>query len=300
MALSHFLFLLKFFLIISGTNISVLGCYTSIFSFGVSLVDTGSNFHDKPNRSPYCHLPYGQAYFQRATCCASDGRLIIDYIAQELGLPLVPPYLGKEGVNFQEGVNFAVIGATALDTNFFDEIGITYPTNYSLGAQLELFKKFLSSQCDPSSSNRNKDDYDPLTGCLNWLNNFSEYHNKFLQQELDRVRKLHPHANIIYADNYNAAMQIYRSPSQLGFQKGALSTCCGGGGPYNYNNSAQCGSLGSSVCEEPSLHVSWDGTHLTEAAYGSIANGLLRGLFTVPRMNTLCLSGLPKIGEFPN
>jgi hypothetical protein len=61
-----------------------------------------------------------------------------------------------------------------------------------------------------------KEEYDPETGCLTWLNKFSEYHNEELQKELTRIQALYPHTTIIYADYYNAAMRLYRSPTQYG------------------------------------------------------------------------------------
>lgn len=59
-------------------------------------------------------------------------------------------------------------------------------------------------------------DYDPKTGCLSWLNELAIYHNELLQKELSRVRGLYPHAALIYADYYNAAMRFYLSPTQFG------------------------------------------------------------------------------------
>jgi phospholipase/lecithinase/hemolysin len=61
-----------------------------------------------------------------------------------------------------------------------------------------------------------KEEYDSETGCLTWLNKFSEYHNDQLQKELTRIQALHPRTNIIYADYYNIAMRFYRSPTQFG------------------------------------------------------------------------------------
>lgn len=58
--------------------------------------------------------------------------------------------------------------------------------------------------------------------------------------------------------------------------------CCGGGGPYNYNASASCGLPGAIQCTEPNSHVSWDGIHLTEAAYHYIANGWIKGPYAYP------------------
>ena len=67
-----------------------------------------------------------------------------------------------------------------------------------------------------------------------------------------------------------------------GFFNGTLTACCGGGGPYNFNNSARCGHTGSKACNDPCAHVNWDGIHLTEAAYRHIAKGLISGPFSTP------------------
>ena len=60
------------------------------------------------------------------------------------------PYLGiKNGDvkdwNTQQGVNFAVAGATALDGVFFEEKGfdVEEAAYYSLRVQLDWFKEFL-------------------------------------------------------------------------------------------------------------------------------------------------------------
>ncbi|XP_058095674.1 GDSL esterase/lipase At1g31550-like [Magnolia sinica] len=357
------------FLTFSTTH-SVLDCYTSIFSFGDSLADTGNSVRESIYTSYVGNFPYVETYFHRPTGRYSDGRLIVDFIAEELGLPYLPPYLGSSSdSNFRQGVNFAVGGATALDAAFFRERGISNElTNNSLGIQLGWFKDLLPSLCpNPSgcgdilkrsvvlvgeiggndynhpllqrrsfeevqtfvplvinaigsavdtlikygartlvvpgnlpmgcsaaclavSESKRKEDYDPLTGCLTYLNEFAEYHNRLLLQELDRLRAQHPHATIIYADYYNAAMRFYRSPYHFGFYDGALTACCGGGGPYNFNMTAMCGFHGATVCDNPSSHVAWDGIHLTEAAHRLIADGLIRGPFFSPSITTPCLS----------
>ncbi|CAH9081237.1 unnamed protein product [Cuscuta epithymum] len=159
-----------------------------------------------------------------------------------------------------------------------------------LGAQTLIVPGNLPIGCSAAYlthfSTTNNKDYDAKTGCLNWLNDFSRYHNQLLQDELGRLRQLHPNANIIYADYYNAAMRIYRAPSKFGF-KSTTSACCGGEGPYHYNFSVRCGREGSTVCGDPSTYVSWDGIHLTESAYYEIARGLLEGPYTIPRLNEL-------------
>ncbi|CAL9123944.1 unnamed protein product, partial [Musa textilis] len=136
--------------------ILVAGCYISIFSFGDSIADTGngirSNQFDLVGR-----FPYGETFFHHPTGRYSDGRLIIDFIAQAIGLPLVRPYLAgtDDGEDFRCGANFAVGGATALDKEYFMSKGMdVYWTNNSLSIQLESFKQLLPSLCSTDCSNR--------------------------------------------------------------------------------------------------------------------------------------------------
>ncbi|CAH8353514.1 unnamed protein product [Eruca vesicaria subsp. sativa] len=83
---------------------------------------------------------------------SSNGRIIIDFIAEFLGFPLVPPFYGSQNANFENGVNFAVGGATALERSFIEERGIHFAyTNVSLGVQLKSFKDALPKLCGSPS-----------------------------------------------------------------------------------------------------------------------------------------------------
>lgn len=90
----------------------------------------------------------------------------------------------------------------------------------NLGAVTFMVPGYLPIGCSSAYlaqfESANKEDYDPLTGCLNWLNEFAQTHNERLQIELNRIQQLSPHATIIYADFYNAAMPFYRSPKNFG------------------------------------------------------------------------------------
>ncbi|XP_042397328.1 sinapine esterase-like [Zingiber officinale] len=130
-----------------------LGCYTSIFSFGASVADTGNFLILTGNSSLAGRLPYGETFFHHPTGRFSDGRLIIDFIAQAMGLPLVKPYLGGGGAeDFRHGANFAVAGATALDVDYFLSRGIeNLSSNNSLSVQLRWFEQLLPSLCSSAS-----------------------------------------------------------------------------------------------------------------------------------------------------
>ncbi|MED6195217.1 hypothetical protein PIB30_035913 [Stylosanthes scabra] len=357
--------------------------YTAIYSFGDSIADTGNIYYDTEYISPSIYTvrnpPYGETFFHHPTGRFSDGRLIIDFLAEQIGVPLLKPYLGiKNGKikdwNSLEGVNFAFGGATALDISFFIEKGIydvVVPTNYSMGVQLDCFMELLPSICYNSSSgckevlgrslfvvgeiggndfnylfqlgktieeartyvplvinkiswainklidlgaqtlvvpgnfaigctffyltnfpSRDLEDYDG-TGCLKSFNNFADYYNKQLLGELNRLQELHSGVTIIYEDYYHATLQLYQSPSQFGFTKSILDSCCPLVNANNHNVAAKhCGEPGLITCNDPSQYISWDGVHLTEAAYKWIAKDLLQGPFTNPKIRISCDSDM--------
>ncbi|KAK5834372.1 hypothetical protein F383_29871 [Gossypium arboreum] len=351
------------FVIIVSIIQPVNGCFTSIFSFGDSLTDTGNlleiSLLESNKLPPSAFPPNGRTFFHHPSGRRCDGRLVIDFLAEALGIPfLQPSYTTKVGrlQKFQKGMNFAVAGATALNSSFLQENGIyNRSTNISLGDELNSFKHLLPSLCSSSADCKkllrnslivmgviggndyshafreknneaarkfvplvvhtiasaihelielgamtflvpgnfpigcspelltnyqgsNKDKYDPLTGCLTWLNQFSQHHNELLRTELEKLRNRHPDINIVYADYYNIAMRFYHSPKQFGFKE-TLKACCGIGGLYNYNSSRSCGypPLKSS-CNDPSSYISWDGIHYTEAANKWLANVVFEDL----------------------
>ncbi|RLN09493.1 acetylajmalan esterase-like [Panicum miliaceum] len=123
---------------------AVVDGITTIYNFGDSLSDTGNLLREgAAGMLQYTTAPpYGSA-IGGATGRCSDGYLMIDFLAKDLGLPLLNPYLDK-GADFAHGVNFAVAGATALDAAAFARRGVFVPhTNSSLAVQLQRFKDFM-------------------------------------------------------------------------------------------------------------------------------------------------------------
>jgi len=124
-------------------------------------------------------------------------------------------------------------------------------------------------------------DYDGL-GCLKKFNDLSTNHNSQLKAQLASLQAKYPSARIMYADFYSGVYDMVRSPGSYGFST-AFQTCCGaGGGKFNYQNSARCGMSGAAACSNPAAHLSWDGIHLTEAAYKQITDGWLSGAYCSP------------------
>ncbi|XP_006644441.2 GDSL esterase/lipase At1g28600-like [Oryza brachyantha] len=351
-------------LLLPAAQGSAAPCYPRVFSFGDSLADTGNIafLYGNDTRRPSLWPPYGETFFHRATGRCSNGRLIVDFIAEALGLPFVRPYWsGQTAEDFAHGANFAVGGATALGPDFFRARGMpvrngtvhldmemkwfrdllhllcpaglagckdmmnqslflvgeiggndynhpllngvsitkirSFPPSViakissiiteliGLGAKTLVVPGNLPIGCIPNYlrifMSDKQEDYEPQTGCLRWMNEFSQYHNKLLLDELEKLRKLHPNVTIIYADYYGAAMEIFLSPEHFGIED-PLVACCGGEGPYGVSADARCGTGEYKVCDDPEKYASWDGHHPTEAAYKAMAVGLVRGSHTQP------------------
>ncbi|KAL5786520.1 hypothetical protein ACOSQ2_008912 [Xanthoceras sorbifolium] len=88
---------------------------SAFFIFGDSTVDPGNNNYINTipeNQANY--KPYGKnGFFQLPTGRFSDGRVIVDFIAEYAKLPLIPPFL-EPSADYTNGANFASGGAGVL------------------------------------------------------------------------------------------------------------------------------------------------------------------------------------------
>ncbi|XP_020680858.1 GDSL esterase/lipase At3g26430 [Dendrobium catenatum] len=87
--------------------------FPAIFNFGDSNSDTGGLSAAFGPAPP----PNGETFFGQPSGRYSDGRLIVDFIAESLGLPLLSAYLNSIGTNFSHGANFATAGSTIRRQN---------------------------------------------------------------------------------------------------------------------------------------------------------------------------------------
>ncbi|KAL8038751.1 hypothetical protein ABFX02_11G128100 [Erythranthe guttata] len=112
--------------------------FPAIYNFGDSNSDTGGMSAAFGPIPP----PYGQDFFHGPAGRESDGRLIIDFIAEYLGLPYLSSYLDSLGTNFRHGANFAAGGSTIRRQNeTIYENGIS---PFSLDIQVTNFDQFKS------------------------------------------------------------------------------------------------------------------------------------------------------------
>jgi hypothetical protein len=70
---------IKLFLLLATIRGVVGQCYTSIFGFGDSLVDTGNIYFLDAEQLGCLLPPYGDTYFHHPTGRCTDGRQVIDF-----------------------------------------------------------------------------------------------------------------------------------------------------------------------------------------------------------------------------
>ncbi|TVU37546.1 hypothetical protein EJB05_10866, partial [Eragrostis curvula] len=118
------------------------GCrFARLFSFGDSITDNGNWLRYVSSPGGVASSPYGDTFFRRPTGRFCDGRIIIDYVADALGLPFLTPYLaGNSSRDFANGANFAVGGATALGKDYFTAKNVDDGFTPSLQGQVTWFK----------------------------------------------------------------------------------------------------------------------------------------------------------------
>ncbi|XP_048547624.1 GDSL esterase/lipase At2g27360-like [Triticum urartu] len=352
--------------VLLNADVALCGCsYKRFFAFGDSLIDTGNFVYTIGNGpSPLKELPFGMTFLKHPSGRISDGRVVVDFYAEALGLPLLPPSIPEEATGqFPTGANFAVFGSTALPPEYFKtKYNFTVNPPSTLDRQLASFKKVLARIApgdvatrallneslvlvgeiggndynfwfgNPSKPRETPEEYLPdvvahigaavqevidlgartivvpgnfpigcvpaylsahqsnVTAdydefhCLKWYNEFSQKHNRALQQELARLRSKNPGVKVVYADYYGAAMQFVQKPQAYGIAD-PLVACCGGNGPYHTGGA--CNNQ-TKLWGSPDGFASWDGLHMTEKAYKIVSDGVLNGPFADTPLLHLC------------
>ncbi|XVE60327.1 hypothetical protein DITRI_Ditri05aG0120100 [Diplodiscus trichospermus] len=142
-AISHFFFMLVLLqaqdTILNPVVYAEEHCdFPAIFNLGDSNSDTGgyAAAFDPPTS------PYGETYFHMPAGRFSDGRLIIDFIAEAFGLPFINAYLDSLGTDFSHGINFATAASTIRLPDSIIPNGGFSP--FYLDVQYSQFEQFKS------------------------------------------------------------------------------------------------------------------------------------------------------------
>lgn len=126
----------------SATSATPSCSFPALYNFGDSNSDTGGiSAAFEPIQAPY-----GEAFFHKPSGRDSDGRLIVDFIAERIGLPYLSAYLNTLGTSYRHGANFATGGSTIGKPNeTIFEYGIS---PFFLEMQIAQFNQFKARSRD--------------------------------------------------------------------------------------------------------------------------------------------------------
>ncbi|GLT35043.1 hypothetical protein SLA2020_095270 [Shorea laevis] len=113
-------------LLLLAPSVVVAACSSNhaaaIFVFGDSIFDAGNNRFNKNCTAQADFPPYGSSFFHRPTGRFTNGRTVVDFISQFIGIDLQKPYLevhfeflnGTRKQYPTNGINFASAGSGVL------------------------------------------------------------------------------------------------------------------------------------------------------------------------------------------
>ncbi|MCL7033506.1 hypothetical protein MKW94_013668 [Papaver nudicaule] len=120
--------------------------FPAVFNFGDSNSDTGgisAAFYP-------IGVPNGETFFGKPSGRACDGRLILDFMAEELGIAYLRAYLDSLGLSsFKTGANFATGGSSIRQPGF---------SPFHLDVQISQFRQFKARIIDIANSTQGEAD----------------------------------------------------------------------------------------------------------------------------------------------
>ncbi|KAG2383933.1 GDSL esterase/lipase [Vigna angularis] len=286
--------------------------YSAIYNFGDSNSDTGTFSAAFAMVFP----PNGQNFPGKFPTRNCDGRLIIDFICEELKMPYLSAYLDSIGSNFSYGANFAAGGSSIQKTGFS-------PINF--GLQISQFIQFKSRTmalynetshtrvdaylksrlpksinfsnalytidigpigCLPRKNMMNKLTYEDLdsAGCRKNENEIAQEFNNQLKDIVFELRKNFTNAIFTYVDVYSVKYELVKHARNQGFVN-PKKLCCGTRSVSYFDcgrKKIKNGEEEYYKCKDASKYISWDGVHYSEAANKWLSTLIVNGSFSHP------------------
>ncbi|RZC88760.1 hypothetical protein C5167_031132 [Papaver somniferum] len=286
--------------------------FPAVFNFGDSNSDTGGM-----SAALYpIGTPNGETFFGKPSGRASDGRLIVDFMAEELGLAYLRPYLDSLGLgSFNNGANFATGGSSIVEPGY---------SPFHLDVQISQFRQFKARIIDIVNSTqqeKGKADLPKPEDFSKALYTFDIGQND-LQVGLSRSEGETLASITTILEQFSTAVQepgnldkngcvislnviAQEFNRELKFKLDQLKANLAGAAftyvdvyaaKYNLINSAKdqgfvdpldfccCphkvvvnGTVYGGPCANPLKHISWDGIHYSEAANQWVAKFILNG-----------------------
>ncbi|KAK6919743.1 GDSL lipase/esterase [Dillenia turbinata] len=131
------LMILNYYVFVESGDLSTA---PALYLFGDSLLDGGNNNY-LPTVARVNYPPYGTHFPQGSTGRFTNGKTVGDFIAESLGLPYPPAYLGPRERGVLTGLNYAS-GACGVFENTGKRLGLCL----TLDDQVSLFNKTIEEE----------------------------------------------------------------------------------------------------------------------------------------------------------
>ncbi|XP_050379962.1 GDSL esterase/lipase 7-like [Argentina anserina] len=159
----------------------------AIYVFGDSLFDSGNN-NFLLTLAKANFLPYGVNFVKGATGRFTNGKTLVDFIAEFLGLPFAPPYLSIRNSTILTGMNYA-----SGSCGILPESGSRLGKCLNLKEQMDLFEKTVKLDL-PGLINKPDDIAEYLSKSIILVSvGNNDFLNNYLQPKLyDSSKKYSP------------------------------------------------------------------------------------------------------------
>ncbi|CAK7328571.1 unnamed protein product [Dovyalis caffra] len=255
--------------------------FPAMFVFGDSLVDVGNNnYLDSLAKSNY--LPYGIDFDGGPTGRFCNGKTIIDFLGELLGLPPLPAFAATFSTagDILSGVNYASAAAGILEDSgknlvyfkpagaeFFEHLEPVEEADGWQGIEAALhrlgLRKFLLAGVGPLGCipNQLATGLAPPGECLTFVNEMVQVFNMQLKSLVDQLNT-NPtdHTVFVYGNTYGAFTQILNNPDSYGFVATDRG-CCGVG---KNRGLITCLPI-VTPCSNRDEYIFWDAYHPTQA-----------------------------------
>ncbi|GER27956.1 GDSL esterase/lipase [Striga asiatica] len=158
---------------------------TAMYVFGDSLIDNGNNIPFVNSVAKAKYWPYGIDYEKGPNGRFCNGKILVDYIGELLGLPLIPSYADTNvnGESIMYGVNYASAGSGILeDTGNHFEL-------QKLGLRKFFIAKVAPIGCIPNKLGQSNV---PPGECESKSNNFVQMFNSQLKPLVNQLNSENP------------------------------------------------------------------------------------------------------------
>ncbi|KAF3976405.1 hypothetical protein CMV_000378 [Castanea mollissima] len=121
-------------------------------------------------------------------------------------------------------------------------------------------------------------------GCVKPQNEVAQEFNRQLKDMVFQLRAQLPNAAFTYVDVYSAKYALISNAKNEGFVD-PFEFCCGSFYGYHIDCGKKAtvnGTIYGNPCHNPSMHISWDGIHYSDAANLWIAKRILNGSLSDP------------------